>query len=307
MLCAAVAAAGGALAQTAKSPVVRPPASAPVIALAAPAPALALPGASPAALPLAGASAGARPDAMPRAVPGALPDGAERQVRQLVLDGTRFLLAPADARGAAPGEVRGDVRGGEWKQAAPGRATRVEVLIGALDPRLRLAPCLRTEAQAGVGTRWWGATRVGLRCVQGSAHWNVFVPVTVQVHGRALVAATALPAGSVLAVADLALAEVDLAADASAALSDGALAAGRTLQRALAAGESLRQSHLKPRQWFAAGDTVRVTANGDGFRVSGEAVALTRGVEGEAARVRTEGGRVLTGMPAAERRIDLPL
>jgi len=85
------------------------------------------------------------------------------------------------------------------------------------------------------------------------------------------------------------------------------LAVGRVLTRPLKAGQSLRQSHLKPRQWFAAGDTVTVVAQGPGFSVAGEAQALTNGIEGQPARVRTEGGRMLTGQPVGDRRVELGL
>jgi len=44
-----------------------------------------------------------------------------------------------------------------------------------------------------------------------------------------------------------------------------------------------------------------------GFSVAGEGQALTPGVEGQAARVRTESGRVLTGMPAGEHRMDVSM
>jgi flagella basal body P-ring formation protein FlgA len=72
-------------------------------------------------------------------------------------------------------------------------------------------------------------------------------------------------------------------------------------------GQSLRVSHLKARQWFAAGETVTVLAQGEGFSVAGEAQALNPGVEGQQVRVRTESGRVLTGLPVGERRVELGL
>jgi flagella basal body P-ring formation protein FlgA len=133
----------------------------------------------------------------------------------------------------------------------------------------------------------------------------VFLPVTVKVFGPALVAARPLPAGAVLGPADLARGEVDLAEEASSALVRDSLVLGRTLARPLAAGQSLRQSHLKARQWFAAGETVQVIASGPGFRVASEGRALSQGVEGRAVRVKTESGRVLTGMPTAERRVEV--
>jgi len=230
-----------------------------------------------AALALASAARGAEPPAEPPAA-----QGFESQVRQLAVDGTRTLDATAHG----------------W---------RVEVQVGALDARLRLAPCERVEPYLATGTRLWGKTRIGLRCTQGPSRWNVFMPVTVRVFGRALVATAPLPAGTVLGLGDLQMAEIDLAEDNAAALGDAALAVGRTLQRALAAGQGLRQNHLKPRQWFASGDTVRVLAIGEGFSVASDGQALTNGIEGEPARVRTEAGRVLTGMPVAERRMDLNL
>ncbi len=187
----------------------------------------------------------------------------------------------------------------------PGAAPRVEVLVGALDPRLRLAPCEQVEPYLLANAPLWGRTRIGIRCLRGPSRWNVFLPLTVKVWGPALVATRPLPSGSVLAASDLAQGEVDLAEAASSALVRDQLVLGRTLTRPLAAGQSLRQSHLKARLWFAAGETVQVIAAGPGFRVASEAQALSQGVEGQPARVKTDGGRVLTGMPVGERRLEV--
>jgi flagella basal body P-ring formation protein FlgA len=69
----------------------------------------------------------------------------------------------------------------------------------------------------------------------------------------------------------------------------------------------LRQSHLKPRQWFAVGDLVKVVAIGPGYRVGSQGQAQTPGLEGQAARIKMESGRTLTGMPVADRLVELPL
>ena len=189
------------------------------------------------------------------------------------------------------------------RHQSPGR--RIEVVVGALDSRLRLAPCLRTQPYLAGSARLWGRSRVGLRCVEGGAPWNVFVPVTVKVFGAAFVAAAALPAGHVVALADLAQAEVDLADNPSIAFTEPARAAGRTLVRAVSAGQVLRESHLRPRIWFAAGDEVRLVARGTGFQVSSTGQALTPGIEGQPARARTESGRVVVGSAVAQKEIDL--
>lgn len=225
-----------------------------------------------AALALAGANSMAIAD--DGAVPG--PDSLEHQVRQFALDA-----------GAAPG-------------------LRLEVEVGTLDPRLRLAPCNKVEPYLPTGTRLWGRTRIGLRCAQGATPWNVYLPLTVKVFGRGLTACAPLPAGAPLTLPDLCPGEVDLAGGAAALVAPES-AVGRVLARPLAAGQTLRQSDLRARQWFAAGDNVQITAIGPGFRVSGEGQALGPGLEGQAVRVRTEGGRIVTGVAVAERRIELAL
>lgn len=189
------------------------------------------------------------------------------------------------------------------RHQAPGR--RVEVWVGPLDARLRLAPCRRAQPYLAGSARLWGRSRVGLRCIEGPSAWNVFVPVTVKVFGLAYVAAASLPAGSVIAPADMAQAEVDLAENPSNPFTDPARAAGRTLTRAVAAGQVLRESHLRPRIWFAAGDEVRLVAHGSGFQVASTGQALTPGIEGQPARARTESGRIVVGSPVAKKEIDL--
>jgi flagella basal body P-ring formation protein FlgA len=192
-------------------------------------------------------------------------------------------------------------------QRAGDGVTRVDIEVGRLNPRLRLAPCQRVEPYLPRGTRLWGQARIGLRCTQGSALWNVYLPITVKIYARALVAVAPLVVGSVVSQADLVQAEVDLAEDASAAMTDATLVVGRTIARALNPGDSLREAHLKPRQWFAAGDTVKVVAVGSGFSVAGVGQALTPGKEGQPARVRTGSGRVLTGMPVADHLVQMAL
>ena len=206
------------------------------------------------------------------------------KVRQLILD----KLAPA---------------GGP----APADAPRVEVSLGRLDPRLQLSPCRKIDAYLPTGSRLWGPARVGLRCIEGERPWNVYLPVTVTHFGRGVVAVTALPAGHVLAEADLRETEVNLTEHPSPALRDAASLVGRRLAQPLGAGQSLRQAGLKPRQWFAPGDTVQLRAVGGGFAIQGRGEAVTSGLEGQLARVRTEGGKVVKGMPVGERQLEITL
>lgn len=192
------------------------------------------------------------------------------------------------------------------QRAAPG--LRVEVTLGRLDPRLKLAPCGQVQPYLPPGTRLWGAARIGLRCSDGHARWNVFLPLRVDVWGPGVVAATPLAAGKTVGAADLRAAEVNLVAQPhSSALTRTELALGRVLARPLAAGEAVFAADLRARQWFAAGDTVRIVAAGRGWRIHGEGQALAPGLEGQPVRVRTDSGRIVSGVAVGEREVEVAL
>ena len=184
---------------------------------------------------------------------------------------------------------------------------RVEVIPGQLDPRLNLAPCQKVDVFMPAGQRAWGRTRIGLKCLQGPVAWSVTLPLTVRLWAPALVAAGPLRAGTVLSSAHLRMSEVDWAERDSPVLFLADSAVGRTLATSLSPGATVRQEHLRKRQWFDAGDTVRVHAIGPGFTIQGEGVAITPGIEGQSARIRTESGRTITGKPVGQRLAEVQL
>ena len=212
--------------------------------------------------------------------------------------------APAVAAG-----VLDEVRGLALEQATTTAAhgARIEVVVGALDPRLRLAPCDRIEPFLPAGMRLWGKSRIGLRCKEGRTNWSVYLPIVVKVWAKALVVPAGAAANSVVADADLAEAEVDLAEESTPVFVDRKAVVGRTLAQSLRPGQAIRQGHVKTRQWFAVGETVKVVAVGDGFALESLGQAVTNGIEGQPARVRTEGGRIVTGVATGERRLELTL
>ncbi len=181
-------------------------------------------------------------------------------------------------------------------QSASASALRMEVSIGSLDNRLRLAPCTHVEPYIPVGMRLWGRTRLGLRCTDGGGRWNVFLPVTVKAFGPAWVLRDNVVAGAVLTAADAVEAEADWAAEASPVVADAGQWVGQTASRSLVAGQPLRQSMVRPAQVFAAGAQVRVVAQGPGFEVTSDAQALTPGVVGQTVRLRMDNGRMTTGI-----------
>ncbi len=184
---------------------------------------------------------------------------------------------------------------------------RVEVALGQLDRRLALAACNRIEPFVPAGSPPWGATRIGLRCADGSVGWKVTLPAKVQMVVSGVVAPAGLAAGQTIAAAQLALGEVDAAARTDAVLADPAQAVGRVAARTVSAGEALRRGDLRNRQWFAAGEMVRIVASGAAWTVSAEGRAIGAGIEGQPVSARTATGQTVTGWATGDHRLELPL
>ena len=178
---------------------------------------------------------------------------------------------------------------------------RIEVEAGALDPRLRLAACAQVQAYQRPGQPAWGRTRIGLRCLQGAALWNVMLPVTVQVWAPALVASAPLPTGAALQADQLN--RRGRWARCRARRSRPAALHGRTRTRRCAGQR--RRRRVQQRRWFSDGETCRCRARRR-FR-SRRRTGAERRLDGQTARVRIDSGdpqRHGRGRTAVEVRFD---
>ena len=184
---------------------------------------------------------------------------------------------------------------------------RLETVLGEPDSRLRLAPCARVEPFVPPGTRLWGKTRLGLRCAEGVSRWSIFLPLTVKAFGPAWVVRGELAAGTVLNAGDAMQAEVDWAQEPSPILATPAQWLGQVAVRTLGTGQALRQTLLRPAQVFQAGSQVRVLAQGAGFQIVADGLALSAGVIGQTARVRMDNGRVMSGLVSDHKTVQLDL
>ena len=179
-------------------------------------------------------------------------------------------------------------------------ALRMEVQVGRLDPRLKLAPCQQVEPYMPSGSRLWGRTRVGLRCVQGAKAWNVFLPVTIKAYGPAWVLTSNVQAGETLNASHAMQAEVDWAESPHGVLAATEGWLGQTAARNLTAGMALRETMVKPPQLFKMGAAVKVLVQGGGFVVTSSGKALEGAGAGQSVRVRMDNGRTVVGTVNAQ-------
>lgn len=190
----------------------------------------------------------------------------------------------------------------QWLQGAMAQAEsqqsmplRMEVQVGKLDPRLNLAPCARIEPYLPSGSKLWGRTRIGMRCVEGPKPWNVFMPVTVKAFGPAWVLTNNVSMGEPLTHEHAMQSEVDWAESPHAIIALPEDWVGQTAARNLTAGMALRQTMVKAPQLFAAGAGVKVRVQGGGFAVTSSGKALEGGSVGQNVRVRMDNGRTVIG------------
>lgn len=180
----------------------------------------------------------------------------------------------------------------------------VAVTVAALDHRLNLPACEALEPFVSPGTRLWGQAAVGVRC-QRPRPWSLYLPVTVSVRGPVVVASRAISAREDIRADDLRIEMQELTRFPGTPVSQPELAVGRHLERNLAAGEPLRSEMLRAAVAVKQGQSVIVTARGNGFAVAQEARALSNASIGQMVAVKTASGTTLRGMVGSDGRISV--
>jgi flagella basal body P-ring formation protein FlgA len=181
---------------------------------------------------------------------------------------------------------------------AAGLPGQVKVGVGALDPRMVLAPCPAPEAFQQPGARAWGKTTVGVRCTAPVA-WTIYVQAQVSVLADYVAAAVPLAQGQPIDATQLVLLKGDIAAMPNGIVTDINQALGRSPLVSLPSGAPLRIDTLKARAVVQQGQAVRLVSKGSNFSVSAEAKSLGNASEGQVVQVRTPSGSVVAGTARA--------
>ena len=198
--------------------------------------------------------------------------------------------APARQDGAALRKVAE-----HYLQAqSAGLPGKVNVKVGAVDPRLSLAACPAPQAFQQPGARPWGKTTVGVRC--SAPAWSLYLQAQVSVVADYVAAAVPLAQGQPLDASQLVLVKADIAAMPNGIITDMAQAIGRTPTISLPAGTALRTDTLRAQQVIRQGQAVRLVSRGSNFSVSSEAKAINNASDGQVVQVRTQSGTVVSGL-----------
>lgn len=163
---------------------------------------------------------------------------------------------------------------------------RSEIVVGQLDPRLRLPACdqaLQVSLESPATPLGRVTTRV--RC-NGSSPWTVFVPAQVRLFREVLVASRPLARNSQLSHNDFFLAERDVGQLKHGYLTEPEQALGLKTTRAVQTDQVILASFLEQQDLVRKGDQVVITAQTPSVNVRMPGEALSSGALGEQINVR---------------------
>ena len=181
------------------------------------------------------------------------------------------------------------------RSESAGMPGKVEWQISAVDPRLVLPDCAQLQPFTPPGSRPWGKTSIGVRCL-GTTPWTIYLPVQIKVTGNYLVAARPLSQGQTLGQDDMTFRVGDLTQLPPGILVAPALAIGKVMANSIASGEPMRQDMMRAPMILQSNQPVKIISRGPGFVVSGEGRSLSNAGDGQTVQVRTLSGQVIAGI-----------
>lgn len=157
----------------------------------------------------------------------------------------------------------------------PGEPDTVEIAVGNLDPRLRLAPCSEAlQASLPAGVAFKERLTVAVSCA-GAQRWTVYVPVTIATNVTTLILRHPAARGARLTAEDVEVQVRKVPGTSASYLADVAHLKNRTLRRSLGAGSVLTVDAMQDDAMVKRGQQVTLLASAGGLEVRASGRALS--------------------------------
>jgi len=175
------------------------------------------------------------------------------------------------------------------------KASKVEVKVGTLDDRLRLAQCNQKLALTLQDTIHNGGNiNVQVEC-KGSSHWTILVPALAIVYRPVAVANRNLQRGDIVTSGDITLDVKDMSGLRIGFVLEPENIAGKEIKFPMNKGEAFRTSVLDAPLVIKRGEEVTVEAIAGGIKVLTTGTAVTDGRLGQQMRVKNnQSERIVT-------------
>ncbi|KHN53580.1 flagellar basal body P-ring formation chaperone FlgA [Pectobacterium fontis] len=171
-----------------------------------------------------------------------------------------------------------------------GSTNTVNVVIKS--PESQWPQCEAPQITLPGNTKMWGNVSLSVRCGQQRR----FIQTDVQVTGNYVTSSRLVNRGATLTEKDIRLTKgrLDLLPSRPILTLQGAQ--GAVLLRDLTPGQVITASMIR-RAWVVkAGQSVQIIAQGEGFTINGEGKAMNNAAAGQAVRVRTGNGQIVSGV-----------
>jgi flagella basal body P-ring formation protein FlgA len=184
----------------------------------------------------------------------------------------------------------------------------VEYDSGSLDPRLSLATCDSALDVSFSGDPWKTTQPSLLVSCEGSRPWRMFLPVSVNISGEAMVAARPLGRGERLTPSALRTDTVVVNAIRRGAITREDQLVGMEMRRGVNAGTVFTPDLLLAPAAVERGDHVIISASNGNFSVNSRGKALASGAIGEQVLVENlSSSRTVRARVAAPGRVEIPM
>jgi flagella basal body P-ring formation protein FlgA len=161
-------------------------------------------------------------------------------------------------------------------------------------PRVHMSHCHSPQPFLP-GTRTAGRITVGVRC-PGDKPAIRYFQADVRIVGLYFVTAHTIKPGETITRTDIRPTQGDLTRLSGTVVTNPADVLGQVAVRRIGAAMPLRTNMVARPKAIKRGDSVRIVARGQGFSITTDGIALSGAALGDAIRVRTAGGQVLTGV-----------
>jgi flagella basal body P-ring formation protein FlgA len=185
---------------------------------------------------------------------------------------------------------------------------KYKISLNELNEKIKIENCGEAQWQIPQGTQLRGRAALVAKCRINGETALFYQSVDVRIHATMVVMAKPLKFNEQADADAFRIEERDITY-----LQPGELVSradeliGMQSRRGLAAGLIVKKDMFEVQPAIRAGDNVKVFINGQGFRLSTEAVALQAAHTGQQIRVKTVQGKILTGAVSAQQTVELRL
>lgn len=169
-------------------------------------------------------------------------------------------------------------------QLSPSMKQSAEIVLGHLDPRLRLKTCdAELQPFLPTGAKLPGKLNVGIRCPEA---WTVYLSAEIRVFAEIIIAARTLSRGATLSAGDTTSQRMEVSNLNSGYYLQSREVEGKILKRSVPAGRPLTPNMLRAPLLVRRGDSVTIIASTAGLQVRMKGKAMEDAALGERVSVQ---------------------